>query len=184
MGCPCGWGLWKIGTSSKWPTSTTASLIWCVTSRETVTRMNIFQRFFFRSICQRVWDLNQEPSLRKTEEVFMEKNMLLDAVSWHFWHFYTTRFGARLGIHFQSVETQVKSMVQSMLENGFNNAKQYAPGSMWITVQNAADGTWGSRWSRIPCIVRSDHCEKIMVFDLKYQDGFRFGGHDSAKEHP
>ena len=50
--------------------------------------------------------------------------------SWQFSQFHTTRFGARLGIHFQSVETQVKSMVQSMLENGFKNAKQYAPGTM------------------------------------------------------
>ena len=36
----------------------------------------------------------------------------------------------RLGISFKSVEEQVKSMVQSMLENGFNSAAQYAPGQM------------------------------------------------------
>jgi len=35
-----------------------------------------------------------------------------------------------LGISFKSVEEQVKSMVQSMLENGFKSAEQYAPGQM------------------------------------------------------
>lgn len=33
------WGLPKIGISCQWASSTTASLIWCVTCRETVTRM-------------------------------------------------------------------------------------------------------------------------------------------------
>ncbi|CAL1128554.1 unnamed protein product, partial [Cladocopium goreaui] len=36
----------------------------------------------------------------------------------------------RLGISFKSVEEQVKSMVQSMLENGFKSVEQYAPGQM------------------------------------------------------
>lgn len=100
----------------------------------------LIMKHFFCSIC-RVWHLNWE--------VFMEQNMLLGAV--------LGRFGARLGIHFQSVETQVKSMVQSMLENGFKNAKQYAPGTMWITVPSAAGSIKISRWSVRPCsCLRSD----------------------------
>lgn len=77
----------------------------------------------------------------------------------------------RLGITFKSVESQVTSMVQSMLENGFKTAEQYAPQSMWdesqasplILTPRGSKVMWCLTWEVLHEVVlpKSNQCKSF-----------------------